>query len=62
MGSRAVGALALGVLLSSLACAADGPTAGADAPGLEGKSWVSPTGGAPDLKGKVHAIEFWFAG
>jgi len=35
---------------------------GAEAPALEGKTWVTADGKAPELQGKVQLIHFWFAG
>ena len=56
--------LSLAFLLASAACAEEAPglAVGTAAPALEGKTWNSKDGKAPDLKGKVHLIDFWFAG
>lgn len=29
-------------------------------PALTGEAWVGADGKAPDLKGKVHVVDFWF--
>ena len=34
---------------------------GAEAPAVAGKKWFG-TDKAPDLKGKVYLVDFWFAG
>ena len=34
---------------------------GTVAPALETKEWVTADGKAPDMKGKVLLIDFWFA-
>ena len=61
---RRNGALfALAFLLYGAAPAAEAPgiAVGTAAPAIEGKTWVSQDGKAPELKGKVHLIDFWFA-
>lgn len=40
----------------------DGLAVGAFAPPLNGSTWVSKDGKAPDMKNKVLLIDFWFAG
>ncbi|HYF52328.1 MAG TPA: hypothetical protein VEJ63_23175 [Planctomycetota bacterium] len=63
MSSR-LAPLALALLLGA-ACASgaeEGIKVGDAAPALEGKTWVAKDNKAPDVKGKVHIIEFYFAG
>jgi peroxiredoxin len=38
-----------------------GLASGTVAPKLEGSVWVTKDGKAPELKGKVYLIDFWFA-
>ena len=33
---------------------------GAAVPELSGEAWVGADGKAPDLKGKVYVVDFWF--
>jgi len=56
--------LTLAFLLCGAALAEEAPgvAVGAAAPAIEGKTWFSKDGKAPELKGKVHLIDFWFAG
>ena len=64
MVARYCALVALTVIVSMAARAEDdeapGIAVGTDAPALTGSAWVSDTG-APDLKGKVYAVDFWFA-
>jgi hypothetical protein len=41
---------------------APGIAVGAAAPALEGKTWLTADGKAPDVTGKVYLVDFWFAG
>jgi hypothetical protein len=59
MRSKCAG-LALALLLSGVALAE--VKVGDVAPPLEGTKWFTADGKAPELKGKVHVIDFWFAG
>jgi hypothetical protein len=34
---------------------------GTEAPAMESKAWVTADGKAPEMKGKVLLIDFWFA-
>jgi len=56
----------LGVALSGALLAgereAPGIAVGTAAPALEGKTWLTPDGKAPDVTGKVYLVDFWFAG
>lgn len=67
MSQKASGKAAAGMLLLLAAlvlnsgCGGSGLSAGTAAPALEGKTWVTANGQAPDLAGKVHVVEFWFA-
>lgn len=58
--------LALTVLLAGAARGEEdelpGLKPGTAAPALESTAWVTADGKAPDLKGKVQLIDFWFAG
>lgn len=55
--------LALALVLAGCGLgAADAVAVGSAAPAIEGKKWFTATGAAPDYKGKVHVVEFWFAG
>lgn len=56
--------LALTILLSAAAFGKEAPgiAVGAEAPAVEGKVWFTKDGKAPELKGKVHLLDFWFAG
>lgn len=38
-----------------------GLAAGTEAPALQGSKWITADGKAPELKGKVYLIDFWFA-
>ena len=38
----------------------DGLNVGAIAPAIEGKTWFTKDGQAPELKDRVYLIEFWF--
>jgi len=61
--SRRIAPLALVLLLAS-GCATSaekGINVGDAAPAVEGKTWVAKDGKAPETKGKVHVVEFWFA-
>ena len=53
--------VALGFLLYGTALAGEIPV-GTVAPALEGKTWVTADGKAPDVRGKVQLVHFWFAG
>jgi hypothetical protein len=47
---------------AALAGEAQGVTVGTVAPALEGKTWLTADGKAPELQGKVYLVHFWFAG
>jgi hypothetical protein len=56
---------AVACLLASAALAGDVPglDVGTPAPALEGGKWFNTKDGkAPDLKGKVYLVDFWFGG
>lgn len=58
--------LALAVLLSGAVRGEEdelpGLKPGTEAPPLESTTWVTAESKAPDLKGKVVLVDFWFAG
>lgn len=54
--------IAVLALAFALAAPAFAIEVGEVAPAIEGSKWYTKDGKAPDLKGKVHVIEFWFAG
>lgn len=59
---RSLALFALALLLAGCGLdAADGVAVGSAEPAIEGKTWFSSTGAAPEYKGKVHVVEFWFA-
>jgi hypothetical protein len=41
---------------------APGIAVGTAAPALQGKTWFTADGKAPEVTGKVHLVNFWFAG
>ena len=53
--------LALVLVSSSIMGAETGIKVGDAAPAVEGGTWVSKDGKAPDFEGKVHIVEFWFS-
>jgi thiol-disulfide isomerase/thioredoxin len=61
--TKGIVSLALALLLSGVSVmgAESGIKVGDVAPPVDGKAWVSKDGKAPDFKGKVHVVEFWFA-
>jgi hypothetical protein len=64
MIARSSAVLALALFFSGAVLAAEEPgiAIGAAAPALEGKTWVTADGKAPELQGKVQLVHFWFAG
>lgn len=54
--------LALAFMIGGVAAAKEAPglKVGATAPAIKGKTWFTKDGKAPDLKGKVYLIDFWF--
>lgn len=61
--SRNCAGAALALLLSCAVLAeTPGIKVGEVAPALEGTKWFTADGKAPELKGKVHLVDFWFAG
>ncbi|HEY3324029.1 MAG TPA: hypothetical protein VGP72_26490 [Planctomycetota bacterium] len=54
--------LVLATMLSTVALAGEGVSVGSAAPALEGKTWITSDGKAPELQGKVYLVHFWFAG
>ncbi len=60
---RSVTLWALSLLLSGCVFSAEAPgvAVGAAAPAIEGKKWFTSSGTAPEYKGKVYLVEFWFA-
>ncbi|HEY3322459.1 MAG TPA: hypothetical protein VGP72_18495 [Planctomycetota bacterium] len=45
---------------SPLLAGQSGPAIGSVAPPLNGSAWVTSDGKAPDLRGKVLLVYFWF--
>ena len=65
MANRFIPLLALVFILPVGAIAQEvmgGIAIGATAPELKGGKWLTADGKDPELKGKVHFIDFWFAG
>jgi len=64
MTARSSAVLVLAFMLSGAALAKEAPgiAVGTAAPALEGAAWVTPDSKAPEVTGKVHLIDFWFAG
>jgi hypothetical protein len=65
MISRYCALLALTVLLAGATLRAEeeeapGLKVGTDAPAVTGKVWLTADGKAPELKGKVYLLDFWF--
>jgi hypothetical protein len=65
MSGRGMVVPALALLLCGMALAkeeAPGLAVGTAAPALAGAAWVTADGKAPEVKGTVHLVDFWFAG
>ena len=53
----------IAVVLLTAGCSSSGPGTGVgnEAPPITGGKWITYSGKAPELDGKVRLVDFWFA-